>query len=76
MRIKVDKSYRVTLPAAVRTKLSIRPGDSLLAEIRGDFLLQMPELRCGATALQVRHREVRCGIEPQEHGRRERKAKE
>lgn len=66
MRVKVSSEYRITLPARVREKLGLSPGDQLLLDVRGNCLILMPEPRDYPERLRGLHRELWKGVEPQE----------
>ena len=74
LHVKVSSKYHIAVLAAVRKKLQIRSGDSLLVEVRDGHILLVPEPRDYGAHLRGLHREVWEDVEPQEYVRREREA--
>lgn len=74
VRVKVSKKHQIAVPSAVRKQLGIESGDELLVELRGGYIVLLPEPRDYSQRLRGLHREVWEGIEPQEYVRQEREA--
>jgi antitoxin PrlF len=74
LRVKVSRKHQIAVPAEVRKQLGIKSGDELLVELRGGYVVLLPEPRDYSRRLRGLHREVWEGVEPQEYVRRERAA--
>ena len=73
-RVKVSSRYQIAVPATARKRLQINRGDHLLVDVRGGYVILMPEPRDYSRQLRGLHREVWEGIEPQDYVRQEREA--
>jgi antitoxin PrlF len=49
-RAKVTSKGQITLPIALRKRLGIGPGDSVLFETKGDQIVVLPQRRTGVFA--------------------------
>lgn len=74
VRVKVSNKNQIAVPAEVRKKLHIKSGDYLLVDIRGNYVVLVPEPQDYSQRLRGLHREIWEGIEPQEHFQEEREA--
>jgi AbrB family looped-hinge helix DNA binding protein len=74
VRVKVSKKYQITVPSEIRRRLGVKSGDELLIEVRGGYMVLMPEPRDFSTRLRGLHREVWDGIDAQDFVRRERES--
>lgn len=72
LTVKVSKKYQIAVPAAVRKRLRIRSGETLLVEVRGEHAVLMREPDDYARKLAGLHAEVWDGVDAQEYVRRER----
>ncbi|EZQ01641.1 MULTISPECIES: AbrB/MazE/SpoVT family DNA-binding domain-containing protein [Acidianus] len=68
-RVKVTRNYQVTIPSWVRERLSIKEGDILEVELRGDEIVfrkpkaERPRLRLGKKlTLEDIERAIESGI--------------
>ena len=74
VRIKVSTKHQIAIPAVVRKKRQIKPGDHLLVDVRDGHIMLMPEHRDYSGHLRGLHRDIWEGVEPQEYGHGEREA--
>jgi AbrB family looped-hinge helix DNA binding protein len=72
MRVRVNQHNQITLPAEMREKLRIAPGDQLLIEVRDGSFVLMPEPKDYVERLHGLHKEIWEGIDVKEyiHGER------
>jgi AbrB family looped-hinge helix DNA binding protein len=71
-RIKVSSKNQISIPAEARKKLKIKPGDTLLFDIRDGSATLMREPENYAEHLHGLGREVWEGVDVQEYIRQER----
>ena len=74
VRVRVSKKHQIAVPSEVRKQLGIKCGDELLVELRGGYVVLLPEPRDYSRRLRGLHREIWDGVEPQEDVRQEREA--
>lgn len=75
-RVKVSKKNQISIPSAVRHKLGIKPGDTLLVDVRGIHALLMREpenYEEWSERFWGLGKEVWAGVDATEYVRRERR---
>ena len=71
-RVKLSSKNQIAVPAEIRSKLGIEPGDQLLVDVQGNMILLLPEPKDWVAATQGLGREIWQGIDPVEYVREER----
>lgn len=72
--VKVSKRNQITIPAEVRKKLNIKPGDQLLVYVQDGRIVMIPEPENIVTHLRGLHSDVWEGVDAQKYINREREA--
>jgi AbrB family looped-hinge helix DNA binding protein len=70
--VKVSTDSDITVPAEMRQRLGILPGDRLAIDIHDGFAVVRPEGQDYVELLRGLHREIWEGIDPQIYVRQER----
>lgn len=73
-RVKVSQKFQIAVPAAVRRKLGIKAGDTLIVDARDDHMVIMREPEQWERKLWGFHAEVWEGVDAVDYVRRERGA--
>ncbi|HEY7035183.1 MAG TPA: AbrB/MazE/SpoVT family DNA-binding domain-containing protein [Thermomicrobiales bacterium] len=72
--VRVNTDYEIVVPAEMRQKLRILPGDRLAIDIRDGYAVVRPEGQDYVELLRGLHREIWEGVDPQDYLRQEREA--
>lgn len=71
-RVRVSKKNQISIPSEVRRKLGIKPGDTVIIDLRGEHALLMRDPESWSEKFWGLHKEVWAGIDAQEYVRCER----
>jgi AbrB family looped-hinge helix DNA binding protein len=73
-RVTISSKNQISVPAEVRRRLGVGPGDKLLFTVYDDCVYLMPEPKDWAQALRGLHKEIGEGVDPDEYIREERRS--
>lgn len=71
-KVKISSKNQIAVPAEVRKKLGVGPGDYLIVEVRDGCAYLMPEPKNWAQSLAGLHKEIWEGVDVAEYIRGER----
>jgi len=72
--VKVSSRYQIAVPRRVREALSIKSGDRLLVEVRGNIIVLLPEPKDYVEHMSGLHADIWQGVDVAEYMRTERDA--
>lgn len=72
LTVKVSKRYQIAVPSAVRERLNIRSGDTLIVDIQDGMIVLLPRPENYTNHLAGLHREIWQGISVDHYIREER----
>ena len=70
--VKVSSRYQIAVPQRVREELSIKRGDRLLVEVRGNVIIMLPEPKDYVEHMAGLHADVWEGVDTGTYIRAER----
>lgn len=71
-RVKISSKNQIAVPAELRKKLGVGPGDTLIVEVCDDHAYIMPEPKDWVKAMRGLHKEIWAGIDVDKYIREER----